>query len=59
MSAEFVQIQLAQGQPSCELWDGRKARSGDVLTITADEAKTLTEREPGRWIVRAAKKEKE
>lgn len=59
MTEQLVQIQLAAGAPSCELWDGRKARQGVVLTVTAEEAATLMERDPGRWVFSAAKKGKE
>ena len=46
-----VQLKLADGAPSRELWDGQKARAGTVITVSEDEAKILTARDPGDWVI--------
>ena len=61
MSNESVEIERAPGAPTCELWDGRKARHGVTLVVTAEEAATLRQREPSAWIFKtpASKPDKE
>lgn len=54
MSIQKVSIKRADGLPSCELWDGRKVKAGDVVPMTAPQAADLVQRDPADWKVAGA-----